>query len=303
MNPKITVVVPTFNRSELLHRCLTALDGQSISADIFEVVVVDDGSNDGTAELLKAQASCSRFPLIWYQQPHAGPSAARNEGLRRARGDWIALTDDDCIPDRNWLAALTAAMPADRQYAGIGGSVRRVRDNCIGRYIDHVGLMSSWVENGVVEYLITANAFFRVDTLREIGGFNTDLGRTIRANFTLGGGEDVDLGYRLRHAGYRLLLTDDGVVYHHHHDSIREFYKMCWRHGYGAGSVFQPSQEGSRLPGRAALLKQLVRALKTPTTLDGNGIRETFAWRALDSIQSVAKFNGRRTCLRDLQHG
>ena len=301
MNPKISVVVPTYNRSALLGLCLAALEKQSLEVEKFEVIVVDDGSNDSTVDLLKSCEGSCRTSLTWHQQPHAGPSAARNRGLEYARGNWIAFTDDDCIPDPHWLADLVAAIPADRKCGGIGGPVRRVRDNLVGRYIDRELLMTSWIENGLVEYLITANAFVRAEALREIGGFSNDLGRTARKDFGLGGGEDADMGYRLRRAGYYLIMIEGGVIYHHHHDSLKEFYTMCWRHGYGAGLLSGHATEVRTQDLRKfAVLKKLIRILIGKPTQPQYGVWDAVTWRALATTQAIANFNGHRSCLRDL---
>lgn len=301
MSPHITVVVPTFDRVELLRHCLTGIRGQSMAAEKYEIVVVDDGSTDGTTELLSAQASSGRVPLTWHRQSRAGPSAARNLGLLQARGELIAFTDDDCIPDCDWLASLSSALPDDQRCAGVGGRIRRARDTSIGRYIDNAGLMSSWVEDGVVEYLCTANALFRVKALRDIGGFNTSLGRTVTSDISLGGGEDVDVGCRLRRAGYHLIVSDDGLVYHHHHDSIREFFRMFWRHGYGKGTLSRLAPEELGKPGTTDFLKQLARALTSPSARGSSGIREACAWRALGAMRVIAFFSGQRAFFRDIR--
>jgi GT2 family glycosyltransferase len=299
MIPTVTVVIPTFNRADLLRLCLHALDNQSIARDAFEIIVVDDGSTDCTAEYLNEREAQVGPAFAWCQQSHAGPSAARNLGLQRARGTFIAFTDDDCVPHQHWLAELLSEMPDDERRAGIGGKIRRFDDNLVGRYIDNAGLMSSWVEDGVVEYLITANALFRADALREIGGFNTNLGRTLRTRLALGGGEDVDVGYRLRDAGYQLAVTEAGVVAHHHHDSVSSFYWMCWRHGYGKGSLASLGPADFDPPTAWDHLKQLVRAVMIPPAGKAGGAGEAVVWRFLGAVQATAVHRGQLAFARD----
>ena len=105
--PRISVVVPTFHRPTLLMRCLTALVRQRFDPAAFEILVVDDGCSRATQTAVEVLASCcDRQPSIRYMrnEPTHGPAAARNRGWRHAAADIIAFTDDDTIPDPDWLA-------------------------------------------------------------------------------------------------------------------------------------------------------------------------------------------------------
>ena len=97
--PMISVVIPTYNRAPELETCLTALAAQTLSPDQFEVLVIDDGSSDSTSSLLETLSSGNPMDLRYFVQPNEGPAAARNAGIEQAKGEWIAFTDDDCIPD------------------------------------------------------------------------------------------------------------------------------------------------------------------------------------------------------------
>jgi GT2 family glycosyltransferase len=112
----ISVVVPTCHRPDLLSRCLERLapGTQTLPADQYEVLVTDDGVE--TAERLLAE----RFPWAkWGAGPRRGPAANRNAGAKRAAGEWIAFTDDDCVPDANWLKTFADAVhPGCRAYEG-----------------------------------------------------------------------------------------------------------------------------------------------------------------------------------------
>src|SRR5690606_27836584 len=117
MTPRISVVVPTYRRPAMLHRCLTALAGQDLPAGEFEIVVVHDGPSDVTARLVRqwARRLAERGGprLIFLSPPHGGPAAARNAGWRAASAGMVAFTDDDAVPDRGWLVATLAAMTPD----------------------------------------------------------------------------------------------------------------------------------------------------------------------------------------------
>lgn len=107
----ISVVIPTYNRVALLDRALKSVLAQKRPAD--EIIVVDDGSNDGTAELISAKYKKS---VVYVFQPNRGVSAARNEGIRRAKGNWIALLDSDDEWKADKLETQLAAITANPQY-------------------------------------------------------------------------------------------------------------------------------------------------------------------------------------------
>jgi len=103
-HPFFSVIVPTYERAGQLSVCLHALACQSYPRDHFEVLVVNDGSEAPP----EAVVDCFRdkIDVTLLTQPHAGPAAARNNGAERARGEFLAFTDDDCRPAPNWLKAL-----------------------------------------------------------------------------------------------------------------------------------------------------------------------------------------------------
>ena len=96
-----SVVIPTYNRPSQLRECLEALADQDYPRTAFEVIVVDDGSTEslrGIDDLFRA-----KLPLVFLRQQNAGPASARNTGAQHAKGRYIAFTDDDCVPARDWL--------------------------------------------------------------------------------------------------------------------------------------------------------------------------------------------------------
>jgi len=293
MPPVVSVVIPTFNRVELLHECLTALETQQMAKEAFEVLVVDDGSTDSTIDLLETQSCASPITIRWFRQSHGGPAAARNLGVRHAQGNLIAFTDDDCIPAPDWLGALTAELPDDATCAGVGGPIRCAQETSVSRYIDRAKLVSHWIEDGVVEYLITANALYRATYLIEIGGFDT--------GFLLAGGEDVDLSYRLRRSGYSLRVTERGTVRHHHHDTLSSFFRMSWRHGFGAAQLVHRNLASPQKTGVIALAKSWVRTLTMQPLPGAQGLSEAITWRGLALVQASAKHAGYRAGLRHHQ--
>lgn len=253
--PIITVVIPSCNRADSLHVCLQALERQSLQKDLYEVIVINDGSQDSTRAFLDRFSEETSLHLHCIHQDNQGVSAARNNGIHMARGRFIAFTDDDCIVPRDWLEHIAAHMSiADGAVAGIGGPLDSVvahSDSFAARFIQyldefnhvpvlcrfiirprHVGLLKP---DDQVPYLRTANAAFRKACLLEIRGFDTDFRRP--------GGEDPDLCYRLLARGYRLSLLKDLVVDHQTRESISAYFRSL--RNYVVGEVRMSSKKSA----------------------------------------------------------
>ena len=180
--PAVSVVVATHNRRALLARLLAALEAQTWEE--LEIVIVDDGSADGTWEELERVAASGTRPVrVLRQDRPGGPAAARNRGWRAARGSIIAFTDDDCVPTPGWLEALVAPIDAGRAELtqGVTEPPREQWDGS-GPFA-----RTMWV-------------------LEEAGGFDERYGRPF--------GEDTDLAWRAIEAGARTAFVEDAVVRH-----------------------------------------------------------------------------------------
>jgi len=179
MPPLISVVIPTHLRPALLQRCLDALAQQTIDPAVWELIVVDDAHADATRlQMRKFAERMGGAPRVLYLRPNGkrGPAAARNAGWGAARGEVIAFTDDDTIPDRDWLRQGLHAMAH-------GAAAMRGR-------VD-VPAQTPAIEPAE---FATANCFVRRSALLEVGGFDERFHRAWR--------EDSDLHFKLlRHYG------------------------------------------------------------------------------------------------------
>lgn len=198
--PDVSVVVPTHNRAERLERLVRGLERQSIGTGRFEVVVVDDGSDDGAPALLDQMADASALDLRVVHQPRRGPAAARNAGWRAARGPVVAFTDDDCVPMGDWL---------ERGLAASGGEPRAV----VGRTRPPAGQQpmegrpfARAMRVDDARFFETCNVFYRRVDLQATGGFDE--------RFRRPSGEDTHLGLRMLDAGVDAVFCGDAVVEH-----------------------------------------------------------------------------------------
>nr|WP_297382573.1 glycosyltransferase [uncultured Roseateles sp.] len=225
----LSVVMPTYRRPDLLARCLGALLAQTLPADRFEVIVVDDGQEDRCREQVERVAATPGAPAIRYLRAASGrgPAVARNAGWRAATAPLVAFTDDDTLPDPQWLARGLAAMQAHPDWVAAAGQVRVPSasagadgigtatdgdgDGDIGRDgaparrdarpTDHE-LMTRGLETSE---FVTANAFARREVLARIEGFDERFLRAWR--------EDSDLQFRLQAQG-PVGRVADALVWH-----------------------------------------------------------------------------------------
>lgn len=215
--PRISVIVCTRNGSATLRNCLVSLGTQTYAN--YEVLVIDDGSTDQTADIAR------EFPYVKYHhQPPGGLSAARNHGMRLASGEILAYTDDDCIPDEDWLKYLAPAFDEPSWVAAGGPNLppppRNLTEACVAAAPGapaHV-LMG----NEEAEHLPGCNLAIRKAALEAIGGF--------RVEFTTAG-DDVDVCWRLQEQGGRLRFVPAAVVWHHRRFTVSAYLRQ--QTGYG----------------------------------------------------------------------
>jgi GT2 family glycosyltransferase len=216
--PRISVVVCTHNGARTLPDCLEGL--RELDYPDFEVIVVDDGSTDGTAQLA---GSCG-FRVIRTQ--HEGLGHARNIGLEAASGAIVAYTDDDARPDPQWLRYLAMTFRCS-PHAGVGGpNLAPPGDGPIADCVAHApgGPTHVLLSDHEAEHIPGCNCAFRKSALEAIGGFDTQF-RTA--------GDDVDVCWRLRERGFSLGFSPAAVVWHHRRNSIGAY----WRQQVGYGKA------------------------------------------------------------------
>jgi glycosyltransferase involved in cell wall biosynthesis len=225
--PDLTVVIPTRNRRELLRECLVWLERQDDSAGSFEVVVVDDGSEDGTGDWLQSVRS-SRFSFTAVLLPPGGPASARNEGVKRSRASRILLLGDDTFPEPGALGPHAEALTED---VGIQGRVdwdERTEVTAIMRFLAPEGpqfYFRGLRDRSPVSYWAVTGANFSAPAswFRE-EPFDT--------TFPHAAFEDTELAYRWHRKGRRFRFSESSICRHHHrYDSIAPFLERQRRAG------------------------------------------------------------------------
>ncbi len=197
--PLVTVQLCTYNRRALLGRVMQALFEQDLSPSDYEIVLVDDGSTDGTYDDVIAglRPSCA---LTVVRQRNAGLAAGRNAGIARARGEVIMFMDDDVLATPGLLSAHLRCHRAHPRAICRGGVIN------VSSFEDLPPARYSW-RNYSGAYFWTTNVSVPLALLKEAGAFDE--------SFREYGWEDLDVGLRLRNMGVPSILAKDALVYHY----------------------------------------------------------------------------------------
>jgi GT2 family glycosyltransferase len=261
----VSVVVATRDRPESLERCLTAL--LEVEYPNYEIVVVDNApTSQATAELVQRRSRTD--PRVRYvREDRPGLGWAHNAGLGQAAGEIIALTDDDVVVDRRWLAALARGFETTRDVGCVTGLVVPLElETPAQLWFEQYGGFNKGFKTRTYDlakhrpddrlypyragmFGAGANMAFRRDALEAIGGFDRALGPGTLAL----GGEDLDVFYRTLTAGHRLVYTPAALVYHEHRSSYAELRWQIYTWGAGLAAFLTKALAArpSAMPGLA----------------------------------------------------
>lgn len=275
-----SVVVPTFRRPDRLRACLTAL--AELDHPDYEVIVVDDGSPEPIEPV--AAPFGDRMALTVHRQPNTGPAAARNVGVRRARGTYLAFTDDDCAPRPAWLRGLDATL-TEHPDAMVGGvTVNAVAGNPFSAASqDLVSYIYEYYrDRGRGGFLASNNMAVPAEAFRSMGGFDTSYPRP--------GGEDRELCDRWVREGGEIWHAPDAVLDHHHHLDARSFWRQHVTYGRGAYHFHAQRARAAGEPVRVEPARFYLDLLRYPFRERSGG--EAAGVSALLAVSQVANATG-----------
>lgn len=234
--PHISLIVPVFNEASRLDALLTALTSLRYPKDRLEVIIIDNGSTDGTFETLQRRQQSDLPDLIVARElALKGPDAARNTGVAISRGDVLAFTDADCSPRPDWLSQGIAVMVAEGA-ALVAGHIRFTLSaaKTIAEHYDAVSFLRhehSVPKRGIA---FTANLLVDRQVFAAIGPFETQSGWTGDSVYTA----------RAVDSGFKLVYARDAVV-EHPARHLRELLAKVRRIGYGRGAMHATRSGGS----------------------------------------------------------
>jgi len=226
--PRYSVIIPTFNRRDVIRGTLESLEKLRPPPGGWEVIIVDDGSPaplDGLVEPHRA-----RLTIELFRQPNAGPAAARNRGATLARGEFLVFTDDDCQPEPEWLCEFDRVFQQDPDLllGGfiVNGLVHNVYSATSQLIVDMVYRQFNPTPDAAT-FFCSNNFAMPARRFRELQGFDA-------ARFRLAAGEDRDFCARWRQQGWGLRLVPGAVIRHFHVMNLPKFWRQCFGYGRGA---------------------------------------------------------------------
>jgi len=241
--PSVTVVIPARNAGLGILPCVESVRSQGA-----EVIVVDDGSEDNTAD------AAERAGAKVLRQDPKGPAAARNLGARHAKGDILLFTDADCLPGPLWVEEMVKPF-RDSAVVGVKGAYRTEQTGWVPRLVqvefeDRYRLLRKSLYIDMVD---THAAGFRRDVFLRYGGFDETFGAASN--------EDTEFSYRLAERGERLVFAPEAVVSHRHPESLADYAKKKFGRGYWRMKAY------AKHPGRAAKDSYTPQGLKAQILL------------------------------------
>lgn len=232
-----SIIVPAYNRRASLLTTLRSLNNQKGCDASYEVIIVDDGSTDGTSEMVEGLVGHVKYPLRLLKTNRLGPGLARNCGADVAKGKVILFTDSDCIPDPSWVVNMTRAVKTVAR--AVGGRIEPHEDSsCCVRIVNYI--MSSWLGGfgrkwrlwGFVpgHRLRTGNAAVASDQFADIGGFSSVCGFY---------GEDTELSERLADRYGDPEYCTSAIVYHREDRNIVDYCSEAFARGLCTASLLR----------------------------------------------------------------
>jgi lipopolysaccharide/colanic/teichoic acid biosynthesis glycosyltransferase/GT2 family glycosyltransferase len=223
----VSVIVPAFNAAATLDSCLTALLDQTAPRSSYEIIVVDDGSLDATADV--ARRHCPQGVRLVRQQ-NQGAAGARNTGVAHAQGNLLLFTDADCAPQPDWIERMVAAFQ-DPETVGAKGTYLTRQDRLVARFvqIEYEDRYDRMRHQERIDFIDTYSAGYRREVFVRNGGFDVSV-RYV---------EDQEFSFRLAEKGYKLVFVPAAQVSHQHDQDVIEYVERKFNIGVWKARVMQ----------------------------------------------------------------
>ncbi|MDJ0843606.1 glycosyltransferase family 2 protein [Crocosphaera sp.] len=260
---RFSLVIPTYNRPERLKTCLDSIKNLNYPGDRFEVIIVDDGSQEPLDNLVNPYRNQLNLTLI--RQSNAGPATARNTGANAAKGEYLAFTDDDCTLDKNWLSALENGF-SKAEKALIGG--KTINDLPDNPYSTASQLLIDYIydyynnKSHQPTFFASNNFALSRDLFKKVGQFDV--------TFPLAAGEDREFCDRWLFSGYPLQYIPEAIIYHSHHLSLSKFWRQHFNYGCGAYYFHQLRSQRNQTSLKVEPLNFYWKLLTYPVTTKHN---------------------------------
>lgn len=245
---KISVIVCTYNRCKMLESALKSLVQQDCGTDLFEVIVVDNDSIDGTSAIFDKFAIYHNFQYVMEEK--TGLSNARNTGYQKAKGEYVAYMDDDAKADKSWVKNIIAFISRRPEIFAFGGPYRGYSFAKIPEWFK--GGYGTWTlgdkERSIEqnEWINGTNMIFRRSLLEGLGGFNTKIGMSGK---TISYGEDTNLLLKIKERHHPIYYVPDIIVEHLipvYKLSLKWMLKANYINGFSAFETFNLQKQPAK---------------------------------------------------------
>lgn len=237
MLPFFSIIIPSFNRKQEISELLYSLNSQTLSNEHFEIIVVDDGSTDGTEDWIENFQDQNVIPLKLIKQDHQGPGAARNTGMDEAEGDVFVFIDSDCIAPSNWLQTIKNTFDQDPVIEAFGGRddahksfspLLKAINYSMTSFLTTGGMRGGKKKRLAKFYPRSFNMGLRKELYKKIGGFGG-----------LRHGQDIEFSNRIITSGAKVAYIHDAVVFHKRRTSLSKFFKQVFNWGVARINLYK----------------------------------------------------------------
>lgn len=222
--PYISIIIPVLNGEKFISKCLESIAELHYPRDLFETIIVDNGSTDNTVKIIRNFQD--NIDIKLYFEKIKSSYVARNLGIKNSKGSIIVFTDIDCIVDKDWLINIIQYF-SDKTVGGVAGEILpESRDSLVERYSINEEILSQerTFNSNFLPYAQTANAAYRKELFDRIGYFDEVIS-----------GGDADYSWRMQlETNYKIVFAQKAVVLHKHRTNLKGLFKQRFKHGYGS---------------------------------------------------------------------
>jgi len=230
-----SIIVPSYNRQDEVKDLIKSFNALDFPKNKFELVIVDDGSTDGTAEYLRSIHAKLELNLVIIEQENQGPGAARNNGMQNSNGDFLIIIDSDCTVPQEWLNHIDSRLN-EEQADAFGGpdsyrsdfpALLKAINYSMTSFLTTGGLRGRKGKNLAKFYPRSFNMGLSRKLFQQIGGFNQ-----------MYYGEDIEFSNRIIKSNAKVLFIEDAFVYHKRRTNIPKFFRQVFRMGAARVTLF-----------------------------------------------------------------
>jgi glycosyltransferase involved in cell wall biosynthesis len=210
-----SVIIPTYNAEKIIKPVINALLSQQ-TKKTFEIIVVDDGSSDETAQEVKKIKSKK---LVYLHQKNTGPAKARNAGAKCAKGKIILFIDSDCVAEKAWLTEMLKPFN-DKRVSAVQGAYKTKQKELTARFgqIEIENRYEKMNKAQEIDWVGSYSAAYDKKVYDSLGGFDE--------SFPIASGEDPELSYKVHERGGKIVFNPKAIVYHTHPASLGKYLKV-----------------------------------------------------------------------------